>query len=90
MGLGWVRVFMNSIPCHEFHSSSLLRQLQAGGGGRGLLHGEHSGSALPGASGLKHARDLGAEEVMTPSEASRGLSTSPEANCPAFFLPLSP
>lgn len=35
--------------------SAVLYFLQVGGGGRGLLHGEHSGSALSRALGLKHA-----------------------------------
>jgi len=36
-------------------SPSLSLSLQAGDGGRGLLLGERAGSALSGASGLKHA-----------------------------------
>lgn len=43
--------------------------LQVGDGGRGVLLGERAGSALSGASGLKHAGDLGAEKVMTGSSS---------------------
>lgn len=38
--------------------------LQAGGGGRCLLHGERPGAEEPRATRPEHGRDLGAEEVM--------------------------
>ncbi len=49
--------------------SSWSLSLQAGDGGRGVLLRERAGSALSGASGLKHAGDLGAEKVMTDSSS---------------------
>lgn len=53
----------------DMSSWSLSLSLQAGDGGRGVLLGERAGSALSGASGLKHAGDLGAEKVMTDSSS---------------------
>lgn len=62
--------------------------LQVGGGGRGLLHRKHSGSAFSRAVGLKHDRDLGAKEVMTDSQAQPVRSHADPTR--SYFISLPP
>lgn len=66
---GWAVLVYIVTELIAVHSGSLshatLGSLQVGHGRRGVLHGERAGLALSGAAGLKHAWDLGAEEVMT-------------------------
>lgn len=57
---------------------------QAGGGGRGVLHREHSGAEEPRAARPEHGRDLGTEEVME-DETGRPRPTdrpTPETGAP--------
>ena len=52
--------------------------LQAGGGGRCVLHGERSGVKEPGPAGSEHGGDLGAEEVIEDRDGTSSIDPETE------------